>query len=115
MTPRKSPASGSTTPDEHLVSLTEEVRLLRDEVCVLRQSIDEFREAYEHTVRNLPNQLPPPLRIWSLPADPTASDFGERINAVPPEQMEALRAEAVQPAPPPAAPGPAGVQRRLFS
>ncbi len=120
MTRRKSPASAATTPDENSVSLTEDVRALRDEVHVLRQAVDEFREVFEHTVQNLPDQLPPPLRIWSLPADPTAPDFGERINAVSPEQMEVLRAEAVQsaPRPPPATPAtqrPAGLQRRLFS
>ena len=115
MTPRKSPASGSTTPDDPFVLLTEEVRLLRDEVRVLRESIDEFREAYEHTVRNLPDQLPPPLRIWSLPADPTAPDFGDRINAIPPEQMEALWAKAVQSVPPPGTLRPTGRQGRLFS
>lgn len=117
MTRRKSPASATTMPDETSVSLTEDVRALRDEVHVLREAVDDFREVFEHTIRNLPDQLPPPLRIWSLPADPTAPDFGERINAVPQEQMEALRAEAVQsaPKPPPATPRPAGLQRRLFS
>ncbi len=115
MTRRKSPDSGTETPHEDLETLTEELRSLREEVRVLRESIDEFREAFEHTVRNLPDQLPPPLRIWSLPADPTAPDFGERINAVPPEQMEALRAETVQSRPPPGTPLPTGRQGRLFS
>ena len=114
MNPRKPADCSSGVTHEQLETVSEEVRRLRDEVCVLREAIDDFREAFEHTVRNLPDQLPPPLRVWSLPADPTAPDFGERINAVPPEQMEILRAEAKRCAPPTESPGSSGRQRRLF-
>ena len=113
MSPRKaSPVSGprSTADTEPLV---EEVGQLRDEIRVLWQAIDELRDAVEHTVRNLPDRMPSPVQIWSLPADPTAADFGQRINAVPAEQMEILRAEAVRAAE--ERPSPPGRQGRLFS
>ena len=114
MNPRKSPGPAARPPVED-DELTEEIRGLRDEVRVLQESIDEFREALEHAVRNLPDRLPPPTRIWSLPSDPTASDFGERINAIPQEQMEALRASLQKPIPEDVPlPEQSGKQRSLF-
>jgi hypothetical protein len=100
---------------EQMQELTREVHALREEVQVLRMSIDEFRDDLVHVLRNPPEHIPPPIRIHSLPLDPTAADFGDRINAVPPEQMEALRAEAVRSAEPKGRPAPAGRQTRLFS
>ena len=58
---------------------------LQETMEVLIGSIDEFRDDLVHTLRNLPDQLPPPVHIHSLPLDPTASDFGERINVIPQE------------------------------
>ena len=69
---------------------------LQETMDVLIGSIDEFREDLVHTLRNLPDQLPPPVHIHSLPLDPTAPDFGERINAIPLEVMARLREEAVR-------------------
>jgi len=115
MIQRKRSDTAAETTHEDLDTVGDEIRCLREEVRVLRESIDEFREAFEHAVRNLPEQLPPPLRVWSMPADPTAPDFGERINAVPPEQMAALRASLQNPVGTNTAqPKPIGGQRRLF-
>ena len=69
---------------------------LQETMEVLIGSIDEFREDLVHTLRNLPDQLPPPVHIHSLPLDPTATDFGERINVIPQEVMARLREEAVR-------------------
>lgn len=100
---------------EATAELAEEVRQLRAEVRVLWDIIDELRDSMEHAIRNLPDQLPPPLQILSLPSDPTADDFGERINAVPAEQLARLRAELAQPKSAAKPPQPNGHQRRLFS
>jgi hypothetical protein len=114
---RKSKQEADTASDlrEQIEELTREMQALREEVQVLRMSIDEFRDDLVHALRNPPEQLPPPLHIHSLPLDPTAPDFGDRINAVPPEQIEALRLEAVRSAQPQRAPGHPGRQTRLFS
>ena len=42
--------------------LTSAVNALRDEVRVLRESIDEFRTDFVHLLRNLPDNLPPPYQ-----------------------------------------------------
>jgi hypothetical protein len=43
------------------------VERLTEEVRVLRQSIDEFREDFVHLLRNLPDNLPPPYaHLYSL-------------------------------------------------
>jgi hypothetical protein len=63
---------------------------------VLRESIDEFREAFEHAVRNPPDPLPPPFQLWSMPLDPTAPDFAKRLNGVPPEVIARLRDEVTR-------------------
>ena len=69
---------------------------LQETMEVLIGSIDEFRDDFVHTLRNLPDQLPPPAHIHSLPLDPTAADFGERINVIPQEVMARLREEATR-------------------
>ena len=48
------------------------------------QASDEIREDLQWAVRNgaLPVELPDPFRLTSMPLDPTAEDFHERVNAV---------------------------------
>lgn len=81
-----------TSADNELIG---SIDALRDEVCVLRQAVDELREELQYLVRN-PDGFPrqetlPPLRIASLAKDPTAADFGERINAASAEKLDELR------------------------
>jgi hypothetical protein len=74
-------------------TLADEVRQLREEVRVVWEAVDELRESMEHALRNPPEPPPPPFRLTSMAADPTAEDFAERLNAIPLEQIEALRRE----------------------
>jgi hypothetical protein len=95
MAKHRKPDTDATPPTaDDMRSLEEEMVRLREEMHVLRESLDELREEFVHALRNQPEQLPPPLRVHSLPLDPTAEDFGERINAVPADVMARLRAEA---------------------
>ena len=110
---RKEPGTGGDLREE-IQTLTREVHALREEVEVLRICIDEFREDLIHSLRTRSEPLPPLLHIHSLPLDPSAPDFDERINAVSPEQIEQLRAEAVQSASANVRPS-GGRQTRLFS
>lgn len=102
----KRTASGTTRPKEagHVAhdpdasQLSDEVRQLTEEVRVLRMAVDELREEIQWGNRNrgdASHEQFTPVRIWSLPLDPADEDFGERINRVPPQTVEALRAEAV--------------------
>jgi hypothetical protein len=85
---------GST--DDRIAQLEERMQRLQESMDVLRASIDEFRDDLVHTLRNLPDRLPPVPHIHSLPLDPTDPDFGERLNAVPREVMVRLRAEVAR-------------------
>lgn len=80
--------------DERIEELEAQIQRLQETMDVLIESIDGFRDELVHTLRNLPDQLPPPLQIHSLPLDPTDSDFGERVNAIPQDVMARLREEA---------------------
>ena len=115
-TPVESRISGPTQSEqpEHTSDLIAEIQGLRNELRVAWQAIDELREWADHALRNPLEPPSPPLRIWSLASDPTANDFGQRINAVPPEQMEALRQSLTTPASVEPAPRPAAQQRDLF-
>lgn len=79
-------AAASETRDE----LAEVVEALTAEVRVLRQAVDELREEIQYATRNLIDRPVPPLphrRIVSMPLDPLADDFGERLNAVTPDDL----------------------------
>jgi len=54
--------------------LTDMVERLTQEVRVLRQSIDEFREDFVHLLRNLPDNLPPPYAHLGTLAESFAID-----------------------------------------
>ena len=71
---------------------------LREQLALLRASIGQLRTDM-HILTGRPRELPPRrsvLRITSLPKDPTAPDFFRRINAVSPEELEALRQQLTQ-------------------
>lgn len=111
----KAPAEGLS--EDRLGQLEEHMRLLQETMDTLIAAIDEFHDEMIHALRNLPDRLPPPLHIHSLPLDPTDAEFADRVNAVPPEVLARLRDEAVAGRPaesPPAAaaegsPSPADV------
>jgi len=76
--------NASITADQ-LPALTDEIILLRQEVEVLRNVLDELRENVVWGIRNgiLPSpDLFKPLHVTSLPLDSCADDFHERVNAV---------------------------------
>lgn len=75
--------------------LIESIDSLRQQVEVLRDVVDELREELQYLVRN-PNEyrVAAPieqLRVTSLPLDPAADDFDERVNTVPAETVAELR------------------------
>lgn len=63
---------------EHAVEV---MREQTEEIGVLRDSIDESRELYEWAWRNRQGEAPP-VQLTSLPLDPAATDFAERVNRV---------------------------------
>jgi len=78
---------------DELISAVHE---LRDELRVVRQVIDELREVVDYLSRNPVDdrwRMTGNLPVSSMPADPCADDFGDRLNAVPSEQREAMRQE----------------------
>ena len=70
---------------QQIETLTDEVKSLRDEIEVLRNVLDELRDSVQWAVNNgiLPRyDATKPLQITSLPLDPAAADFHERVNVV---------------------------------
>jgi hypothetical protein len=69
---------------DHAERLLAAIETLSEEVRVLRDAIDELRDEFTWAVRN--REPPPPVSpfvpLTSLPRDPLAADFGERINRV---------------------------------
>jgi len=92
---------------DQVESMTAEVSRLADEVRVLRDAINDLREELQYAVRNN-KPLPPPLHITSMPLDPTTPDFHQRVNAVPTEQIKAMRRSLADESPSPVQ------QRELF-
>ena len=90
------PSPPEAVTDERLDQLERRMLRLQETMDVLIGSIDEFRDDLVHTLRNLPDRLPPALRIHSLPLDATDPDFAEGVNAIPQDVMQQLRDEAVR-------------------
>jgi len=98
-------AAASEPRDE----LAEVVEALTAEVRVLRNAVDELREEIQYATNNLPDRREPPLphrRIVSMPLDPLAEDFGERINAVSPDDLPDAEPEPESPPQSPTSPRP---------
>jgi len=90
-----------STPPEYdpQDELAETLDELREQLALLRESIHQLRGDM-HLLTGRPRDVEPRrsvLRITSLPKDPTAPNFFRRINAVPAEQLDAMRAELVRP------------------
>jgi hypothetical protein len=66
---------------------TEVVRENTEEVGVLRDAIDELRGLYQWALNNRRQDVPHPFQLSSMPADPTASDWAERINKLTPGDL----------------------------
>jgi len=97
MAKRAAPAgSCEGITDDCVRELEGKMQRLQDTMDTLIGAIDEFRDDVVYTLRNLPDRMPPPLHIHSLPLDPTDADFAGRVNAVPPDVIARLRDEAVQ-------------------
>jgi hypothetical protein len=92
-TAAKAPAEGLS--EDRLGQLEDQMRLLQETMDTLIAAIDELRDEMVHALRNLPDRLPPPLQIHSLPLDPTDPEFAQRVNDIPPDVMARLRDEAV--------------------
>lgn len=72
---------------DHVEALTNEVVSLRDEVRTLRDVLAELVQDVQWAVRNnvVPTDIPPDrFRLTSMPADPCAVDFHDRVNTVSP-------------------------------
>jgi hypothetical protein len=82
---------------ELLERLVETVERLEGELRFIRETLDRIQDDFAWNLNNDPARqdswLPasPPLQITSLPRDPLAPDFGERINKVTQDEQEALR------------------------
>ncbi|MBI3467466.1 MAG: hypothetical protein HY000_31030 [Planctomycetes bacterium] len=74
-----------------IAELAELVRRLGDEIGVQRQAIDDLREELAYELRKLRDEVtqsPPPYRLTSMPGDPFAEDFHERVNTVDASDIE---------------------------
>jgi hypothetical protein len=82
------------------------IERVADELRVIREVMDECREHFEWAVNNDRLRCPPTvMHVTSLPKDPLAPDFGERINACTAADL---------PADSPAAAAASSAQRNLF-
>lgn len=75
---------------EYVLKLRESVDELREEVQVLRNVVDELRGLIEWATRNpepTVDQWRQAHRIFSIPLDPAAPDFHERLNEVEPSEV----------------------------
>lgn len=75
--------------------LIESIDSLREQVEVLRNAVDELREELQYLVRNPGENRTAEtierLRVTSLPLDPAAEDYDDRVNAVPEATVANLR------------------------
>ena len=77
-------------PPETIDRLLEAVERLAGEVQVLREVLDRLEEGFDWAIKNDKlrcSSLAPPMIITSMPRNPCAPDFGERINRFRPEDL----------------------------
>ncbi|HRX78738.1 MAG TPA: hypothetical protein P5307_06725 [Pirellulaceae bacterium] len=89
---KKQPAEGQS--DQAFIECIDR---LREEVQVLHNVVDELREELQYLVRNPGErnaETVERLHVTSLPLDPAADDFPQRVNAVPESTVAELRATA---------------------
>jgi hypothetical protein len=77
---------------DRLEHVAEVVREAVEEVGVLRDAIDEEREVMEWAAQN----DKPIFRLTSMPVDPAAPDFAQKLNALTPEDLSAGEAPTTQ-------------------
>ena len=71
------------SPSEFDATLIDSVDRLRAELSVLRQVLDEIRDELEWANQNRDEAVSVPVglcRLTSMPRDPCASDWAERLN-----------------------------------
>ena len=97
---RRKQSAGLATRDREAPPATDEIHELRsaverlaDEVRVLRQVLDDIRDDFAWALNNAEKfrYVPGIHPLTSMPKDPLAPDFGERINRfaakdLPPDQ-----------------------------
>lgn len=70
--------------------LIEAVETVGNQLEVLRQVLDEVREEFQWAVRNGQLVSPPSItHVTSMPRDPCAPDWAERLNRLTPEDLPA--------------------------
>lgn len=96
-----------TDDGSQLKRLIDAVEAVAGQLHVLRQVLDEIREEVQWAIRNDRLRCPPHVcRVTSMPADPLAPEWAERLNELTPTDLPAVEAS----------PGPprAGQHRGLF-
>jgi hypothetical protein len=112
MTTRSKPAQQADATARLLQGLAEAVERLADEVHVLRDVLGEVRDDLAWALHNdrLRPARPhvPVVPLTSMPLDPLAPDFGERLNRYGPQDLPAEMQA------PPKASGRKARQQHLF-
>lgn len=95
---KRASASKDETNDTSADEIAESVDRLTAELRVIRDVLDDLRTELQYIVRN-PGEYRvvesmERFRVTSLPLDPAAEDFEERVNAVPTETVAELRTAA---------------------
>jgi len=87
----KKPTPRADITPEQVHDLTQAVISLSEQVRVLRQAVDEIGDELGWAIRNRVVFVEPidatARRIRSMPLDPTAPDFHERVNAIDPDRI----------------------------
>lgn len=95
---KRASASKVETNDKSADELAESVDRLTVELRVIRDVLDDLRAELQYIVRNSGEyrvvESMERFRVTSLPLDPAAEDFEERVNAVPTETVAELRTAA---------------------
>ena len=103
---RKQPAgpessdAGTRASTDQVVALREAVDTLTDMVRLLRHVVYELRRDFQWVVRN-PDRIrcrqAHVMHITSMAKNPCDAEWGAKLNAVPPTELERLRAAATGP------------------
>jgi hypothetical protein len=84
------PIVSTSNEETSMRDLITAVEALRCEVQVLREVLDAIRDDFAWALKNRAfrcDGMPPAFHLTSMPADPLAADFGERINRLKPEDV----------------------------
>ena len=85
------PASTATVPaaSDQIERLIEAVNRVADHLQVLHNVMDDIRADFQWAVRNDAFHSPSPVGVpfTSMPVEPLASDFGDRLNRCTPENL----------------------------